>query len=124
MTEILNGSDVGGISVHNFSEKILEQVVHFHVMKLNGGFFLWIGSAPVLSNLAVSMSSKYDPMPLSTLVMGDPSNTAANSLAQRLAKRTKKQVFVSYSLPMTDSSLSLLVENRIKKEMELHPENF
>ncbi|MED6253624.1 hypothetical protein AMECASPLE_004669 [Ameca splendens] len=124
MTEILNGSDFGGISVHNFSEKILEQVVHFHAMKLNGGFFLWIGSAPVLSNLAVSMSSKYDPMPLSTLVMGDPSNTAANSLAQRLAKRTKKQVFVSYSLPMTDSSLSLLVENRIKKEMELHPENF
>ncbi|XP_007571043.1 proteasome assembly chaperone 4 [Poecilia latipinna] len=124
MTEMLNGTDFGGISVHNFSEKILEQVVHFHVMKFNEGFFLWVGSAPALSNLAVSMSSKYDSMPLSTLVMGDPSNTAANSLAQRLAKRTKKQVFVSYSLPMTDSSLSLLVENRIKKELELHPENF
>ncbi|XP_038147653.1 proteasome assembly chaperone 4 [Cyprinodon tularosa] len=124
MTEMLNGSDFRGISVHNFSDKILEQVVHFHVMKLDGGFFLWVGSAPVLSNLAVSMSSRYDSMPLSTLVMGDPSNTAANSLAQRLAKRTQKQVFVSYSLPMTDSSLSLLVENRIKKELELHPENF
>ncbi|XP_035990145.1 proteasome assembly chaperone 4 [Fundulus heteroclitus] len=124
MTEVVNGSDFRGITVHDFSEKILEQVVHFHVMKLDGGFFLWVGSAPVLSNLAVSMSSKYDLMPLSTLVMGDPSNTAANSLAQRLAKRTKKQVFVSYSLPMTDSSLSLLVENRIKKELELHPENF
>ncbi|XP_015227408.1 PREDICTED: proteasome assembly chaperone 4 [Cyprinodon variegatus] len=124
MTEMQNGSDFRGISVHNFSDKILEQVVHFHVMKLDGGFFLWVGSAPVLSNLAVSMSSRYDSMPLSTLVMGDPSNTAANSLAQRLAKRTQKQVFVSYSLPMTDSSLSLLVENRIKKELELHPENF
>lgn len=117
MTEMLNGSDFSGISVHNFSDKILEQVVHFHVMKLDGGFFLWVGSAPVLSNLAVSMSSKYvsklanlfamfphvagspktslnmflhyylqDSMPLSTLVMGDPSNTAANSLAQRLGK--------------------------------------
>lgn len=40
------------------------------------------------------------------------------------AKKTKKQVFVSYSLPMTDSNLSLLVENRIKKELELHPEHF
>uniref|UniRef100_A0AAQ4QJI5 Proteasome assembly chaperone 4 n=1 Tax=Gasterosteus aculeatus aculeatus TaxID=481459 RepID=A0AAQ4QJI5_GASAC len=65
-----------------------------------------------------------DSMPLSTLVMGDPSNTAANSMAQRLAKKTKKQVFVSCSLPMTDSNLSLSVEQRIKKEVELHPEHF
>ncbi|KAM9358289.1 proteasome assembly chaperone 4 [Symphorus nematophorus] len=124
MTETQNGAVFDAITVHNFSEKILEQLVHFHVMKLNGGFFLWVGSTPVLSNLAVSMSSKYDSMPLSSLVMGDPSNTAPNSLAQRLAKRTKKQVYVSYSLPVTESNLSLLVENRIKKELELHPEHF
>ncbi|XP_028260009.1 proteasome assembly chaperone 4 [Parambassis ranga] len=124
MSGTLNGAQFESISVHNFSERILEQVIHFHVMKLNDGFFLWVGSAPVLSNLAVSMNSKYDSMPLSTLVMGDPSNTAPNSLAQRLAKKTKKQVFVSYSLPMTDSNLSLLVEDRIKKELELHPEHF
>ncbi|XP_071342662.1 proteasome assembly chaperone 4 [Trachinotus anak] len=124
MSAAQDGAGFDGISVHNFSEKILEQVVHFHVMKLSGGFFLWVGSTPALSNLAVSMSSRYDSMPLSTLVMGDPSNTAPNSLSQRLAKKTKKQVFVSYSLPMTDSNLSLLVENRIKKELELHPEHF
>uniref|UniRef100_A0AAY4CQN0 Uncharacterized protein n=1 Tax=Denticeps clupeoides TaxID=299321 RepID=A0AAY4CQN0_9TELE len=47
-----------GISVHRFSEKLLEQPVHFHVMKLSGGFFLWIGAAPVLSNLAVSVNSR------------------------------------------------------------------
>nr|XP_046247571.1 proteasome assembly chaperone 4 [Scatophagus argus] len=124
MNDSLNGSVCEAITVHNFSEKILEQVVHFHVMKLSGGFFLWVGSAPDLSNLALSMSSKYDAMPLSTLVMGDPSNTTPNSLAQRLAKKTKKQVYVSYSLPVTDVNLSLLVENRIKKELELHPEHF
>ncbi|KAA8589376.1 hypothetical protein FQN60_012741 [Etheostoma spectabile] len=106
MTETQNGAVFEAITVHNFSEKILEQVIHFHVMKLSGGFFLW------------------DSMPLSSLIMGDPSNTASNSLAQRLAKKTKKQVFVSYSLPTTDSNLSLSVENRIKKELELHPEHF
>ncbi|XP_034532876.1 proteasome assembly chaperone 4 [Notolabrus celidotus] len=124
MTETLNGAAFDAVTVHNFSEKILEQLIHFHVMKLSGGFFLWVGSSPVLSNLAVSMSSKFDSMPLSTLVLGDPSNTASNSLAQRLAKKTKKQVFVSYSIPLTDSNFSLLVENRIKKELELHPEHF
>lgn len=54
-----NGTVCDAITVHNFSEKILEQVIHFHVMKLSGGFFLWVGSTPDLSNLAVSMSSKY-----------------------------------------------------------------
>uniref|UniRef100_A0A3Q2P2L3 Proteasome assembly chaperone 4 n=1 Tax=Fundulus heteroclitus TaxID=8078 RepID=A0A3Q2P2L3_FUNHE len=90
---------------------ILEQVVHFHVMKLDGGFFLWVGSAPVLSNLAVSMSSKYDLMPLSTLVMGDPSNTAANSLAQRLGKKLQDD-FSFKNLKNQD--LRCLSENRLK----------
>lgn len=57
--ECASGSTAGSISVHNFSEKLMEQVVHFHVMKLDGGFFLWVGTAPVLSNLAVSMCSKF-----------------------------------------------------------------
>ncbi|XP_061540517.1 proteasome assembly chaperone 4 [Phyllopteryx taeniolatus] len=124
MSEAQNQEMLDPICVHNFSERFMEQTVHFHVMKLSGGFFLWVGSSPLLSNLAVSMSSRYDSMPLSTLVMGDPSDTAPNSLAQRLAKKTKKQVFISYSLPMTDSSLSLLVENRIKKELERYPGKF
>ncbi|CAL8254794.1 unnamed protein product [Merluccius merluccius] len=112
------------ISVHNFSEKVCEQLVHFHVMRLSGGFFLWVGAAPTLANLAVSMSSKFDAMPLSMLVMGDQSETAPNSLAQRLAKKTKKQVFVSYNLPVVNSNLALQVEDRIKKEMETHPQHF
>ncbi|KAB5517199.1 hypothetical protein PHYPO_G00186950 [Pangasianodon hypophthalmus] len=112
------------LSVHDFSEKLLEQMVHFHVLKLTGGFFLWVGTSPVLSNLAVSMNSRFDSMPLSTLVLGDSSDTTPTSLAQRLTKKTKKQVFVSYNLPVTDSNLTLLVENRIKKEMELHPDKF
>ncbi|XP_061680220.1 proteasome assembly chaperone 4 [Syngnathoides biaculeatus] len=124
MSEPRNQEMLDLISVHNFSERFMEQTVHFHVMKLSGGFFLWVGSSPLLSNLAVSMSSRYDLMPLSTLVMGDPSETAPNSLAQRLAKKTKKQVFMSYNLPMTDCSLSLLVENRIKKELQLYPGKF
>ncbi|XP_076844160.1 proteasome assembly chaperone 4 isoform X1 [Brachyhypopomus gauderio] len=148
------------ITVHDFSEKILEQLVHFHVMKLDGGFFLWVGASAVLGNMALSMSSARESLPLCTLVLGDSSETTPSSLAQRLstqhtdrlyctyfltcirflnvlikcsanlclsslaAKKTDKQVFVSYNLPTTDSNLTLLVENRIKKEMELHPDKF
>ncbi|CAL8346485.1 unnamed protein product [Gadus morhua 'NCC'] len=93
-------------------------------MKMNGGFFLWVGASPTLSNLAVSMISKFDSVPLSMLLMGDKSETAPNALAQRLAKKTNKQVFVSYNLPMVNTNLALQVEDRIKKEMGNHPEHF
>ncbi|XP_006634627.1 proteasome assembly chaperone 4 [Lepisosteus oculatus] len=124
MESASSSANEGTISVHNFSEKILEQVVHFHVMKMKDGFFLWIGASSVLSNLAVAMCSKYDSVPLATLVFGDSSDTSPSSLAQRLTKKTKKQVFVSYNLPSTEANLTLLVENRVKKEMELFPDKF
>ncbi|XP_043575410.1 proteasome assembly chaperone 4 isoform X3 [Chiloscyllium plagiosum] len=94
------------LSVHNFSEKLSEQMVHFHVLRMKDSFFLW------------------DPMPVSTLILGDSSDTTPNSVAQRLAKKTGKQVFISYNLPSTNTSLSLQVENRIKEEMKAHPDKF
>lgn len=41
-----------------------------------------------------------------------------------LARKTSKQVFVSYNLSNTDNNFTLLVENRIKEEMETFPEKF
>lgn len=41
-----------------------------------------------------------------------------------LASKTKKQIFVSYNLQNTDSSFTLLIENRIKEEMMAFPEKF
>ncbi|KAG2458565.1 PSMG4 protein, partial [Polypterus senegalus] len=43
---------------------------------------------------------------------------------QQRAKKTGKQVFVSYNIPRIESNLTLLIENRIKKEMELQPDKF
>ncbi|XP_069469614.1 proteasome assembly chaperone 4 [Ambystoma mexicanum] len=169
-----------GISLHNFCEKLGEVTVHFHVMRLADGFFLWVGSTASLSSMAVAMCSRYDSIPVATCILGDASDTTSCSFAQRLvsqwnvswghlllssislsasfllcpllaslgllakqdegesrssstasalnnlsqAKKTKKQVFVSYNLPSTDANFALLVENRVKKEMEAFPEKF
>ncbi|XP_078544166.1 proteasome assembly chaperone 4 [Lissotriton helveticus] len=120
------GDTIGtrGISLHDFSEKLGELRVHFHVMRLSGGFFLWVGSSGSFSSLAVAMCSRYDSIPVATCILGDSSDTTSSSFAQRLAKKTKKLVFVSYNLPNTDGNLALLVENRIKQEMETFPEKF
>ncbi|XP_055451062.1 proteasome assembly chaperone 4 [Psammomys obesus] len=115
------GADV---SLHNFSARLWEQLVHFHVMRLTDSLFLWVGATPHLRNLAVAMCSRYDSIPVCTSLFGDTSDTTSSGLAQRLARKTSKQVFVSYNLPNTDSNFTLLVENRIKEEMEMFPEKF
>lgn len=50
------GADV---SLHNFSARLWEQLVHFHVMRLTDSLFLWVGATPHLRNLAVAMCSRY-----------------------------------------------------------------
>ncbi|NXG41953.1 PSMG4 protein, partial [Psilopogon haemacephalus] len=144
----------GGIALHDFSGRLGEQRVHFHAMRLQDSLFLWVGAAPALASLAVAMCSPRDSIPVAASLLGDPSDTASASLARRLgrcgggargagsswahsifclalttlfcvlASKTKKQIFVSYNLQNTDSSFTLLIENRIKEEMLAFPEKF
>lgn len=67
--------------------------------------FLWVGNTPHLRNLAMVMCTRYDPIPVSTALLGGTSDTTSTGLTQRLARKTSKQVFVSYSLPNTDKQL-------------------
>ncbi|XP_040182537.1 proteasome assembly chaperone 4-like [Rana temporaria] len=106
------------------SSHLCDRAVHFHVMSLQDCFLVWVGFSPSLRNLAMAMCSRYDTVPLSTLILGDKSDPTSSSFAQRLAMKTKKQVFVSISIPTTDSQLLLLIEKRIKQEMETFPEKF
>lgn len=49
----------GDVSLHNFSARLWEQLVHFHVMRLTDSLFLWVGATPQLRNLAVAMCTRY-----------------------------------------------------------------
>ncbi|XP_067418714.1 proteasome assembly chaperone 4 [Emydura macquarii macquarii] len=118
------GAAPAGISLHDFCGRVGEQAVHFHAMRLRDSLFLWVGAEPALRSLAVAMCSPHDSIPVSTSLLGDASDTTSNSLAQRLARKTKKQIFVSYNLQNTDSNFTLRIENRIKEEMMAFPEKF
>uniref|UniRef100_A0A8C6FWE2 Proteasome assembly chaperone 4 n=1 Tax=Moschus moschiferus TaxID=68415 RepID=A0A8C6FWE2_MOSMO len=48
----------GDVSLHNFSARLWEQLVHFHVMRLTDSLFLWVGATPYLRNLAVAMCTR------------------------------------------------------------------
>ena len=49
----------GDVSLHNFTARLWEQLVHFHVMRLTDSLFLWVGATPHLRNLAVAMCTRY-----------------------------------------------------------------
>lgn len=53
------GAASGDVSLHNFSARLWEQLIHFHVMRLTDSLFLWVGATPHLRNLAVAMCSRY-----------------------------------------------------------------
>ena len=46
------------ITVHNFSEKLLETSVEFQVTRLQGQTIIWVGSEPRLGSLAAAVPVK------------------------------------------------------------------
>ena len=47
------------IKVHEFSGKLLDSLVNFHVMKMADSLYIWIGTDPKLVNLALAMQTPY-----------------------------------------------------------------
>ena len=47
------------IDIYNFSATLLSTQVQFHVMKMEDGFFLWIGNKENFDNLAAAMKTKF-----------------------------------------------------------------
>ncbi|XP_033113054.1 proteasome assembly chaperone 4-like isoform X1 [Anneissia japonica] len=112
------------LTEHRFSASLFEQLVHFYILQLNDSFLVWIGTVPQeLTNLSVAMNSKFNKNVNFTTLLGDTADLTANTIAQRLAKKTGKQAFVSCNLPSI-SQLLPLVESRLMTELENHPDKF
>ncbi|XP_041454729.1 proteasome assembly chaperone 4-like [Lytechinus variegatus] len=113
------------LSVHSFSEQLLDQEIFFHVTKMKDSFMLWIGKKPAsLKNFAVAISTKFNSEPSSSMLMGEVTDVQPTTLAQKLAKSTGKQVFVSCNLPMADPLMLSLVDKRLTEEMKANPDKF
>lgn len=112
------------VSMHNFSEKLLDKKVHFQILKLKDSFFLWIGLDRSMKNLSVALPLQLTRAESSSVavsqLLGDTDDSSSNSLAARLSKRTNQQVFVSCNLPAAESMLIPLVEQfAVRKVIEL-----
>lgn len=66
ITSSSNGTVSGGLvpaeckfTLHSFSETLLDQNVQFQILKMTESLYIWIGSSPEMSSLAVAMCTKY-----------------------------------------------------------------
>ncbi|KAK3096506.1 hypothetical protein FSP39_000816 [Pinctada imbricata] len=110
------------LSVYSFSAKIMDTQVNFQLIKMEDSFHLWIGSTFKYGDMAMSMKNKYDTVPPSSPLLGASDSPCVN-IAQRLAKKTGKQVFVSGDLAYNQIMLPL-IEKRIGEELKNFPEKF
>ncbi|GFO20731.1 proteasome assembly chaperone 4 [Plakobranchus ocellatus] len=105
------------IKILDFSENLLDKTVHFKLMTLDSSFFVWIGTNLQLTNMAVSMPPIFDNTPSTSTILGSKCEETSASLALKLAKKFKQQVFVSCTVPF-DPQLSLLIEKRLMEELK------
>lgn len=110
------------ISVHTFSDKVMDTDIYFQVVKLTDSFYLWIGKSNNFGDLSVAMATISKTISATNLCGGSESHSVV--LAERLCKKTGKQVFVGGDMQKFDQILYPLLEKRIIEEMQTNPEKF
>ena len=107
-----------GIQEFRFQRLVLDVNVCIQCISMNRSFFFWIGSAGgSFENLDLAMVMSSDSLPVSSVLLGNSSDTVGATLSQRLSMKLKTQVYVSYNLPASQSAILEEVERFIFKEI-------
>ncbi|XP_065186762.1 proteasome assembly chaperone 4-like [Sycon ciliatum] len=118
---------MSGVAVTNFSGVFEGKTVYFHVLKLKGSFYLWIGDEKgSLDSLCMSAKNPYSPTPISTtIVKGGGERLFGERLAGKLSTKTGLLCYVSCSLPSnSEAALLQFAEGRIVEEIAVSPAAF
>jgi len=108
------------INIHNFSLVYNDRNIQFQVTKLTGQTLIWIGEGSNSSLATLAAAVPVADCPSTTLLGGNEQSTR---LAGNLAKKLKKQVFMSYNLE-DDMLTTPMVLERLIEEIKVHPEMF
>eukprot|EP00053_Salpingoeca_punica_P008233 m.74424 g.74424 ORF g.74424 m.74424 type:complete len:136 (-) comp14502_c0_seq1:1083-1490(-) len=67
------------------------------IVFLDKAVAVWVGSQAALGNIVLAAPSRFDPVPLSSILLGSPRDTQARSYSQIIAKKTGQQCFFSWA---------------------------
>ncbi|CAH0479914.1 unnamed protein product [Peronospora belbahrii] len=115
----LQPDDNEGLRIIDLTGTLLDQSYVVQMWILRNCVFVWIGSAadkPRLGSLSTAIATRFSPMPLITSIVGLP-EMEEQQIAQRLARCTGRQCFVSCQLPDHVPELFAYVEKQITKRL-------
>lgn len=109
-------------TTHYFTADIFDSIYAFRVLKMNQSLFIYIGQNGCESFDELAMAMPVNDF-ISTTIIGTQHGSESEELAQQLTRRLKKQVFVSYNLPM-NAQIRLMLVKRIAEEIKCMPDAF
>jgi len=111
------------IGVKSFSQSVMGQELHFKLTLMDQCAHAWVGLDADLTNFAVAIPTRFEPIPSTAELLGSALDSSSTGMAQRLAKKSGMQFFVSCNIPMSQDSQKMLaiVEKRILKEISAAP---
>lgn len=109
-------------SSHQFTANISDTQYIFRVLKMNQSLLIYIGQHgnESFDELAMAMPVLDN---VSTTIIGSNTGDESQELAQQFTKRLKKQVFISYNVPLNQMIRPLIVK-RISDEIKNVPNAF
>lgn len=120
----MSTSEECSLIASSFSDSLCSTDIVFQVLKLKNSVYVWIGNAEDkrLDDLSLAMLMP-DSDIVSSRLMGNIL-TPTTLITKRLCKKLGKPVYLSYNLPQSDNMLLEVVNKRLNKEIEQHPEKF
>lgn len=112
---------------HQFNHSVFNSEMKFEILKMKDTTFIWIGdtASPKLSDLSLGIQNPNSPNPIATKIMGTASaDTTSLGLAERLSKKLKKPVYVSFNVSVINNNVLENIERRLVEEIEINPEKF
>ncbi|KAG4082914.1 hypothetical protein H8356DRAFT_1018317 [Neocallimastix lanati (nom. inval.)] len=129
--EVLNASENTNIEINTCKPKIKiynhteifndMYIIYYKIMLLTDSMFVWIGSELLneknnithMNNLAMSMKTKFSPVPIVTTLLGNTLEEISEHMSRRLSTKYFKQVFVSYNITSNNPDISVFAERSL-----------
>lgn len=94
--------------LERFQIDVNDKIFDCHLINFNNSCYIWIGDSniPSMSSLIVSMPTKFDSMPLSSILISNDgeSDDINSSIGQRISKKFNRQCFISCNIPLEDQN--------------------
>lgn len=112
------------LKFHEFMAQIGDLSIVYHMIKMEDSLYVWVGNYNdnTMNDLSFAIKSPYEKEPVTTKIMGSIFNDCSSNLAKRLSKKLSMPVYISFNIFNLNNLSLLLIEKRLRDELNFHPD--